>query len=63
MSDSNKSSPLENYLKRLAKRIKKDHGIKHSQALDSAAIELGFSGFNDFKNKIKMVPPFRFNLK
>lgn len=34
-------------IKRLAKKLKKEHGIQHSEALDRAA---GIAGYADFKH-------------
>lgn len=40
----------EKFVKRLAKKIKKAHRIPHHDALDWAAIELGFSNYKNFLN-------------
>lgn len=46
---------LENilYIKRLAKKLKKEKKIKHSEALDIISKEKGYMGWKDLLNKNK----------
>lgn len=42
----------ESYLKRQAKKIKKEQNITHMQALDLSAVQAGFTNFKNFQNSI-----------
>lgn len=48
------NSHTDDFLKRQAKKIKKDQNISHIQALDVAAVELGFSNYKNFTNSRKI---------
>ena len=50
------NSHTDDFLKRQAKRIKKDQNISHLQALDVAAVALGFSNYKNFTNSRKINP-------
>ena len=47
----NTTSHTDGQLKRQAKKIRKEQNITHTQALDIAAIEAGFTNFKNFQNK------------
>ena len=47
---NNTTSQTEVHLKRQAKKIKKEQNITHTQALDIAAREAGFTNFKNFQN-------------
>lgn len=46
----NTTSHTDGHLKRHAKKIKKEQNITHTQALDIAAREAGFTNFKNFQN-------------
>ncbi len=48
----NDTGHTESYLKRQAKKIKKEQNITHIQALDVAAVQSGFTNFKNFQNSI-----------
>lgn len=48
----NTPSHTEGYLKRQAKKIKKEQNITHMQALELAAVQAGFTNFKNFQNSI-----------
>ncbi len=48
----NTASHTEDYLKRQAKKIKKEQNITHMQALEIAAVQAGFTNFKNFQNSI-----------
>lgn len=49
----NTISHTDGQLKRQAKKIKKEQNITHTQALDIAAIQAGFTNFKNFQNSLK----------
>lgn len=43
----------EERIKRRAKKIVKEHGVKHTYALDVSSREFGFSNYKDFLNQAR----------
>lgn len=48
----NKSHSTLEGIKRMAKRIKKEKGVKHSDALNEAAKVAGYENFKHAQNKL-----------
>lgn len=42
-------------IKMMAKTIKREHSVRHFQALDMAAQHFGYTDYRDLKNRIKAV--------
>lgn len=53
----NTTSHTDGQLKRQAKKIKKEQNITHTQALDIAAIQAGFTNFKNFQNSLNKTGP------
>ncbi|MCC9063592.1 hypothetical protein [Flavobacterium piscisymbiosum] len=49
----NTTSHTDAYLKRQAKKIKKEQNITHIQALDIAAVQAGYTNFKNFQNSLQ----------
>ncbi|WP_307293136.1 hypothetical protein [Flavobacterium sp. SORGH_AS_0622] len=49
----NVTGHTDKHLKRQAKKIKKEQNITHTQALEIAASEAGFTNFKNFQNSLK----------
>tara|TARA_R110002167_G_scaffold97758_2_gene257739 strand:- start:25299 stop:26744 length:1446 start_codon:yes stop_codon:yes gene_type:complete len=62
MNKSKTDLPTTNRIKQRAKKLKKDKGISHSEALDAISIEYGFNNWISFQEELKKVEQARVSI-
>jgi len=62
MNKSKTDLPTTNRIKQRAKKLKKDKGISHSEALDVISIEYGFSNWVSFQDELKKLEQARVSI-